>query len=107
MLYDINCFQNETLSFREIFDQLHHLFDQLHQEFISNLRETDMVRVVFQHDQIEYPISIPLVSRDSFSPDLLMNEFEKVFQSNKSIAFNQNHPLKASVIIVQLPSGSG
>jgi hypothetical protein len=37
----------------------------------------------------------------------MMNEFEKVFQSHKTIAFNQNHPLKASVIITQLPSGRG
>ena len=107
MLYDINCFHNETLTFRDIFDQIDNLFEQLYQEFILDLKDSDKVRVVFHHDQIDFPISIPFVLKHALSTELLMNEFEKVFQSHKTIAFNQNHPLKPSIIVMQLPTGSG
>jgi hypothetical protein len=69
LTFEVNCFQQESLSFRQIFSQLNGLFDQLHQEFVAGINDQDEIRIVFQHDQIEFPVSIPFLTKDNMSPE--------------------------------------
>ncbi|CAF1141246.1 unnamed protein product [Brachionus calyciflorus] len=56
------------------------------------------------HDR---PISLPFMSKTQLTPAGLLENFEHVAQSYKSVKLNENNNLTASVVIAHLPIGSG
>jgi hypothetical protein len=71
------------------------------------LNERDKIRVVFFHDSLDRPISIPFVTKSTLSPENLLSNFEHVAQSYKTVKLNESNSLKATVVIARLPSGGG
>ncbi|CAF1033653.1 unnamed protein product [Brachionus calyciflorus] len=67
----------------------------------------DKIRIVFYHDSLERPISIPFLKRSQVTAQTLFDSFERVAQSYNDVKLNKNNALTAHVIIARLPSGSG
>ncbi|CAF1102724.1 unnamed protein product [Brachionus calyciflorus] len=104
--YNIS-FSTNAKTFTEAHSDIENAFKALHAEFSSKMREKDKIRVVFFHDSLDRPISLPFMSKTQLTPVGLLENFEHVAQSYKSVKLNENNNLTASVVIAHLPIGSG
>ncbi|CAF0960582.1 unnamed protein product [Brachionus calyciflorus] len=69
--------------------------------------DKDKIRIVFFHDSLERPISLSFMSKTALTAEGLVENFEHVAQSYKSLKINENNNLRATVVIAHLPNGSG
>ena len=104
--YKIGFSQNLS-SFGAAIDDIKLAFENLTEEFSSQMGPHDKIRIVLYHDSLERPISIPFLKKTNLTSQVLVDSFERVAQSHKEVQINQNNNLRAHVIIVRLPSGSG
>ena len=92
-------------SFLESYNYIVEMFQAIVEKFMPDLNIQDKIRVVFDHDLLEYPVSIPFVNRDKFTAENLLNVFELAFQSYKTINITEDKLFKCSVIIAKNPTG--
>jgi hypothetical protein len=81
------------------------LFNQLYEFIKSKCSERDKVRVIFDHKDLEYPISCSLINFSEFSAQLMIDLIERVVQSRKTVTVDEK--LKLIVTIAEVPVGSG
>ncbi|CAF1132627.1 unnamed protein product, partial [Brachionus calyciflorus] len=92
-----NTFNNYNKKFNS-HSYIENAFKALQAEFSSKMREKDKIRVVFFHDSLDRPISLPFMSKTQLTPVGHLENFEHVAQSYKSVKLNENNNLTASVV---------
>ena len=65
----------------------------------------DQDRFIMNSPQLDRPISLPFLPRDSLTPERFLAAVEKVVQSNDQ--FTLDDSLNVNVIHVEMPQGSG
>ena len=103
--YDLRLSITESLTFDELNTELRNMFLNIYNEFTSKMGDRDKIRMVFFHDQFEYPVSIQFMYKRSITVDHLINKFEKTTQSYRSVKLYNNQNFKVSVIIQRTPTG--
>ena len=84
-------------------ERLHHIFQQILDEAIGGVPPKDQVRVVIHSNQLEYPITFPLMTPELLTMGRILAEFQRVIQSNQE--FRLNDTVDVNVIHVRTPSG--
>ncbi len=69
----------------------------------SDMQADDKIRFVLQSDGLDTPISTPLLTVSEFTPEALLAKIERVAQSNRAMALDQE--LTLHVIRIFLPRG--
>ena len=88
---------------REIFN---HVISKLISEIQEDLPGHDhRIRLVLNAPTLNYPIHIPFSSVDDFNADLVLNEIDRVVNSNESFDISNN--IKVNVLSVSLPTMGG
>lgn len=80
--------------------------DSILQQLVhDNSRSTDQVGLTITNDKHDRPIFISFRPASQISSVIVMNEFEKVLQSNNT--FMSDEPLKVQVTKIEMPRGKG
>ena len=88
---------------REIFN---HLIKQLVEEINNDLPGySHRIRMVLNAPSLNYPIHIPFSPFELFDVDIVLNEIDRVVNSNESFDISNN--IKVNVLSVSLPSIGG
>ena len=93
-------------TFQEAQEEIRELFINLHEKFLALMGDKDYIRITFLHEDFDRGIGYPFMNKSTFMNANLLNTFENVIQSYKTIEMNNNNSLKAMVCIARLPSGS-
>jgi len=104
LLYELS-FSDADRTFAESTNDLENLFKDLHSKFTQNLDERDQIRMVFFHDSLNQPISLPFMESSELTPNLIMTKFENVVQSYKNVTVDYNNSFMAIVQIAKIYSG--
>ena len=83
-------------------DQLGKIFDSLVDE-MTGMADNDLVRFVLQSRLLEYPISLPFMLRHELNAERIMNEVQRILQSNKQV--NLQDGMQVHVVHVGMPQG--
>ena len=123
-LYDFNDVDNKksrkfrteshvfTASFKRFEDlpphQLNALFDDVTQQIKQklNAEPSDMIRLSINHPSLDMGIHIPFMCADRLEGGVLLDQMEKVLQSNTEFKLNDGL-LKMDITHTKPPSGSG
>lgn len=100
-------FNSVRKTFQEAQDDIRKLFIDLHEKFLDLMGDKDYIRITFLHEDFDRGIGYPFMSKTTFTNANLLDTFENVIQSYKTIEMNNNNSLKAMVCIARLPSGTG
>ena len=93
-----------------VLDKLKEVFDHLIRTLVNEI-EHDMpnhshrIRLVLNAPTLNYPIHIPFYSPEDFDVDLVLNEIQRVVNSNESFDISNN--IKVNILSVSLPSMGG
>ena len=83
--------------------RLHQVFDSLLDRVTDGVAAHDQVRFVMHSPQIEYPISLPFMSREKLTVERILAEIERVIQSNDT--FTLDDSITVNIIHVEMPYG--
>ena len=81
--------------------QLHKVFESLLDRITDGVAMHDQVRFITHSPQLEYPISLPFMSRERLTVDRILAEIERVIQSND--AFKLDESITVNIIHVEMP----
>ena len=81
------------------------MFEQVLEEAHSNLAGNDLGPVVIRHDQLHYPIIIPLQPWHQLNADVVLGTTEKVLNNNQNLTVDES--MDISIGTVELPKGGG
>ena len=84
---------------------LHRAFRNLFDRMTNGMSPQDQVRFIMNYPQLDRPISLPFLPRDSLTPERVLAAVEKVVQSNDQ--FTLDDSFNVNVIHVEMPQGSG
>ena len=96
---------NRNLDFLSISDELIKIFTKFIDDCKKRCKKQDKLRMVFMHDDFNTPISIPFMPYALLDPMLILNEFEKVCQSVRTVKINNG--LTCEVTFLHMPQGAG
>ena len=90
-----------------VLDRLRDIFNNLIIKLISEIQEdlpglSHRIRLVLNTLTPNYPIHIPFSSADDFNAELVLNEIDRVVNSNK--AFDISNNIRVNVLSVSLPA---
>ena len=93
-----------------VLDKLRQIFNHMISKLISEIQEDlpghdHRIRLVLNAPTLNYPIHIPFSSADDFNADLVLNESDRVVNSNESFDISNN--IKVNVLSVSLPTMGG
>ena len=93
-----------------VLDKLRDIFNHMINKLISEIQEDlpghdHRIRLVLNAPTLNYPIHIPFSSADDFNADLVLNEIDRVVNSNESFDISNN--IKVNVLSVSLPTMGG
>ena len=93
-----------------VLDRLREIFNHLIDKLISETQEdlpghSHRTRLVLNAPTLNYPIHIPFSSADDINAELVLNEIDRVVNSNE--AFDISNKIKVNVLSVSLPAMSG
>ena len=83
----------------DVLRQLHEVFESLLVRFTDGVAMHDQVRFIMHSPQLEYPISLPFMSRERLTVDRILAEIERVIQSND--AFKLDESITVNIIHVE------
>ena len=106
-IHHIELNQKVNKSFKDAIESYKKLFEQLHDEFIKTINPLDKVRIVFQHDLFNTPISFPFMKPSELTPDIMLAKFSSVVQSFKHSNDKLQYKYKfiANITIADLSKG--
>ena len=93
-----------------VLDKLREIFNHMINTLVSEIQEDlpghdHRIRLVLNAPTLNYPIHIPFSSADDFNADVVLNEIDRVVNSNESFDISNN--IKVNVLSVSLPSMGG
>ena len=93
-----------------VLDRLRDIFNHLIDKLISEIQEdlpghSHRIRLVLNAPTLNYTIHIPFSSADDFNAELVLNESDRVVNSNE--AFDISNNIKVNVLSVSLPAMGG
>ena len=96
--------------FESILDRLCDIFNHLINKLIWEIQEdlpghSHRIRLVLKAPTLNYPIHIPFSSAIDFNAELLLNEIDRVVNSNE--AFDISNNINVNVLSVSLPAMGG
>ena len=98
--------QFNDLQVRRLPDVLRHLqqvFHSLLDRVTDGVAMHDQVRFIMHSSQLEYPISLPFMSREKLTVERILAEIERVIQSNDT--FTLDDSITINIIHVEMPYG--
>ena len=98
------------MDIESVLDRLRDIFKHLIYKLISEIQEdipghSHRIRLVLNAPTLNYPIHIPFSSADDFNAELVLNEIDRVVNSNE--AFDISNNIKVNVLSVSLPAMGG
>lgn len=81
------------------------LFSSLYQTIKQDCQTNDKVRIVFNHEDIFYPISTAFIPISQLNANMMIGMIERVCQSNRNLRIDE--AFEAKITIVHLPAGAG
>ena len=103
-----NVYDVTFTSYEEPFEFTYRLFNdmvtQLYEE--ANVRDNDKVRISITHPDLEFGIHIPFDNASQISGHTLLNEIEKVSQSNRKFKIHDGQ-IHVEMTHITMPEGSG
>ena len=91
------------LELSQYHDRLHEIFESLLNTVTEGIPVNDQVRFVLQSPLLEYPISLPFMSRQRLTTERVLAEIERVIQSNHE--FRLNDSVNVNLIHVEMLHG--
>ena len=86
-----------------LLDQLGNIFYSLVDEMRAGMTDNDPVRFVLQSRSLDYPISLPFMSRHEMNAERIMDEVQRVLQSNEQV--NLQDRMQVHVVHEGMPQG--
>ena len=104
---DLHTKTNQT--FDEAINDMKLMFEQLYNDFVKDVPAQDRVKMTFEHDLFKSSVWLPFMKPSDYTPDLIMNTFDRIVQSYKlgSEVMQQKHQFTAKIAIMHLPAGRG
>jgi hypothetical protein len=84
---------------------LHRAFRNLFDRMTNGMSPQDQVCFIMNSPQHDRPIPLPILPRDSLTPERFLAAVENVLQSNDQ--FTLDDSINVNVIHVEIPQGSG
>ena len=108
-VYALDLHAKENKTFDEAINDMKFLFEQLYNDFVKNVAAQDRVKMTFEHDLFKSSVWLPFMKPSDYTPDLIMNTFDRIVQSYKlgSEFMQQKHQFTAKIAIMHLPAGNG
>ena len=108
-IYALDLHKKDNKTFDEAVNDMKLMFEQLYNDFVKNVAAQDRVKMTFEHDLFKSSVWLPFMKPSDYSPDLIMNTFDRIVQSYKlgSEVMQEKHRFTAKVSIMHLPVGSG
>ena len=91
------------LELSEFHDRLHEIFESLLNAVTKDIPAHDQVRFVLRSPQLENPISLPFMPLSRLTTERVLDEIERVIQSNRE--FRLNDRVQVNLIHVAMPNG--
>ena len=93
-----------------VLDKLREIFNHMINTLISEIQENrpghdHRIRLVLNAPTLNCPIHIPFLSAEDFDGDIVLNEIDRVVNSNESFDISNN--IKVNVLNVSLPTMGG
>ena len=93
-----------------VLDKLREIFNHMINTLISEIQEDlpghdRRIRLVLNAPTLNYPIHILFSSAEDFNADIVLNEIDRVVNSNESFDISNN--IKVNVLSVSLPTMGG
>ena len=90
-----------------VLDRFRDIFNHLINKLISEVQEdlpghSHLIRRILNAPTLNYPIHIPFSLADDFNAELVLNQIDRVVNSNE--AFNISNNIKVNVLSVSLPA---
>ena len=104
--FEINLKDLNNKKFGDLHDSMEKIFLKLKKHFLSMMTPSDKIRVIFFHDSLMKPISIPFRNKMGFESENMLDSFERVAQSYRNVEITRENSLKCVVAIAKLPYGS-
>ena len=89
----------------ESYQRTQAIFDRILNDVTTEMNDQDQVRFVLRSDQLDTPISIPLMPVSQLTPERIFSQIERVIQSNRD--FRLNDTVVVDIVHVEAPQGSG
>jgi len=86
-----------------LMDQLGAVFDSMVDEMTKGMKDNDLVPFVLQSRSLEYPLSLPFMSRHELNADRIMGEVQRVLKSNENV--NLEDGIQVHLVHVGMPHG--
>ena len=108
-VYALDLHNKTNQTFDEALKDMKNMFEQLYNDFVKDVQPQDHVKMTFEHDLFKSSIYIPFLKPADYSPELIMNAFERIVQSYKlgSEEMQPKHRFTARIAIMHLPAGKG
>ena len=93
-----------------VLDKLREIFNHMIRKLVAEIQvdlpgHSHRIRLVLNAPTLNYPIHIPFSSADDFDADIVLNEIDRVVNSNE--AFDISNNIKVNVLCVSLPTMGG
>ena len=82
-------------------DQIGEIFDSMVDEMTTGMADNDLVCFVLQSKSLEYPISLPFMTRHDLNAERIMGEVHRVLQSNENV--NLQDGMQVHLVHVGMP----
>ena len=108
-IYALDLHIDKDKTFNQAMHDFSQLFEQLYRDFVRNIRDTDMVRLIFMHDLFTGPISFPFVHPTEITPEDIMTRFDQIVQSYKlnNEKVQERYNFTCDVMVKEMPNGGG
>ena len=108
-VYSLDLHTKDNQTFDDAVNDMKLMFEQIYNDFVKDVASQDRVKMTFEHDLFKSNVWLPFMKLSDYTPDLIMNTFDRIVQSYKlgSEAMQSKHQFTAKIAIMHMPAGNG
>ena len=103
--YNISVKDMEVRGLAEILKVLKQLFASIIDHIAGDIPSNDLIRITMDNPELDYPITLPFMSRSTLTVDRLLSEIERVLQSYEQFVLDETFGIE--LVHVHMTKGSG